>query len=53
MASIAAHPLIEVKNLEKHFIQYRGIIRRQKRIIKAVDGVSFHIKFFRNPGACG
>lgn len=36
-------PLLEVKDLEQHFVQYRGIFARQKKVVKAVDGVSFHI----------
>src|SRR5690606_41618109 len=43
----AAAPLLEVKNLVKHFPITKGIIfSRQVGSVKAVDNISFHI----NPG---
>ncbi|HXW53738.1 MAG TPA: dipeptide ABC transporter ATP-binding protein [Myxococcota bacterium] len=46
-------PLLEVRNLEQHFIQYRGLISRQRSIVKAVDGVSFHINGSETLGLVG
>ena len=37
-------PLLEVRNLTKHFMARSGFIRRSQRIVKAVDGVSFVIR---------
>ena len=34
--------ILEVKNLEKHFEVSKGIFSRNKTIVKAVDGISFH-----------
>lgn len=36
-------PLIEVRNLTKHFARTRGLRRRVTGIIKAVDGVTFTV----------
>lgn len=36
--------LLEVKNLKKYFPVNKGFIRRKTQFVKAVDGVSFHIK---------
>ncbi len=36
-------PLLEVKNLKQYFVHYRGLIRRTKTIVKAVDDVSFDL----------
>jgi len=36
-------PLIEVANLKQYFMQYRGLIKRNVQVVKAVDDVSFHI----------
>jgi oligopeptide/dipeptide ABC transporter ATP-binding protein len=38
-----AEVLLRVENLSMHFPVYRGIIRRQVGVIKAVDGISFDI----------
>ena len=38
-----AEVLLSVQNLSKHFPVYKGIIRRQVGVIKAVDGISFDI----------
>lgn len=48
-----AEPLLVVNNLAQHFVQYRGIIRRQKSVVKAVDGVSFHIDASETLGLVG
>lgn len=37
-------PLLEVTGLTKHFVAHSGFVRRQQRIVKAVDGVSFFIR---------
>lgn len=49
----SAEPLLVVNNLAQHFVQYRGIIRRQKSVVKAVDGVSFHIDKSETLGLVG
>ena len=36
-------PLLTVANLAKHFPITSGLLRRRSGMIKAVDGVSFHI----------
>jgi oligopeptide transport system ATP-binding protein len=46
-------PLVQVDNLLQHFVQYRGLIRRQKNIVKAVDGVSFSINTSETLGLVG
>ncbi|RFA35848.1 dipeptide/oligopeptide/nickel ABC transporter ATP-binding protein [Virgibacillus dokdonensis] len=37
-------PLLEVKRLQKHFAVKGGIFGRKKRVIKAVDDVSFSVR---------
>jgi oligopeptide/dipeptide ABC transporter ATP-binding protein len=39
----AAHPLIEVRDLKKHFPVKKGLLRRTVGYVYAVDGVSFTI----------
>lgn len=46
-------PLLKVNDLKQHFIQYRGTINRQKSVVKAVDGVSFHIDKSETLGLVG
>lgn len=36
-------PLVEVKNLQKHFVKSTDVWGRPKEVLKAVNGVSFHI----------
>ena len=36
--------LVRVENLSMHFPVYKGILRRQVGVIKAVDGISFEIR---------
>jgi peptide/nickel transport system ATP-binding protein len=38
-----AEPLLEVRELKKHFPIQRGVFKRTVGHVKAVDGVSFHI----------
>lgn len=45
--------LLEVKNLRKHFPIKGGIIGKQVGSVKAVDGVSFHIKKGETLGLVG
>ena len=42
-AGNGAHPLIEVRDLKKHFPIIKGIFSRPAGTVYAVDGVSFHI----------
>ena len=37
-------PLVEVRNLEKHYPLYGGVLRRQTGAVRAVDGVSFELE---------
>jgi oligopeptide transport system ATP-binding protein len=37
-------PLLQVRNLEKHYPIYGGILRRQTGAVRAVDGVSFDVE---------
>ncbi len=36
-------PLVEVENLQKHFVKATDVWGRPKEVLKAVNGVSFHI----------
>ena len=36
-------PLLEVRNLKKYFDKSRGLFKRDKRILTAVDGINLHI----------
>jgi len=36
-------PLLEVKNLKKHFDKSTGLFSKKKKILTAVDGINFHI----------
>ena len=47
------HPLLTVNNLEQHFTQFGGLFSRQKNVVKAVDGVSFHIDQSETLGLVG
>ena len=40
----AESPLVEVRNLKKHYPINSGILKRQTGAVRAVDGVSFDIK---------
>lgn len=46
-------PLLEVEHLKQYFVQYRGIFRRSKSVVKAVDDVSFHIDASETLGLVG
>tara|TARA_B100000401_G_C52773220_1_gene704323 strand:+ start:353 stop:1309 length:957 start_codon:yes stop_codon:yes gene_type:complete len=45
--------LIEVRNLVKHFEVSRGLFSRNKKVIKAVDGIDFDIKAGETLGLVG
>jgi peptide/nickel transport system ATP-binding protein len=45
--------LLEVKNLQKHFPVRRGLIRRAKGSVKAVDGVNLFVKKGETLGLVG
>lgn len=35
--------VIEVENLQREYITYRGFLRRKREIVRAVNGISFHV----------
>ncbi len=43
MTSGERTPLVEVRDLKKHFPVLRGLLRRQAGAVKAVDGITFDI----------
>jgi ABC-type oligopeptide transport system ATPase subunit len=45
--------LVEVKNLEKYFETSGGLFKRNKNIVKAVDGISFNIPVGESLGLVG
>ncbi|MDE3052536.1 MAG: ABC transporter ATP-binding protein, partial [Gemmatimonadota bacterium] len=36
-------PLLQVRDLRKHFTRTRGVVRREHEVVRAVDGVSFDV----------
>ena len=36
--------VIEAKDLRREYVTRRGVLRRTKRVVKAVDGISFHVE---------
>ncbi len=48
-----AEVLVSVENLSMHFPVYKGILRRQVGVIKAVDGISFDIRKGETLGLVG
>jgi oligopeptide/dipeptide ABC transporter ATP-binding protein len=54
MSASAGTPLLEVRNLVKHFPITRGVVfRRQVGAVKAVDGVSFAVRAGETLGIVG
>ena len=51
--SVSMSNLIEVRNLVKHFEVSGGLFSRNKKIIKAVDGIDFDIKSGETLGLVG
>ncbi|MEZ4868840.1 MAG: ATP-binding cassette domain-containing protein [Caldilineaceae bacterium] len=49
----APRPLLEVRNLQKHFPIVRGLLKRVHGYVKAVDGVSFSINAGETLGLVG
>ena len=41
--AVQTQPLLEIKNLKKHFPIQRGLLRRTVGHVKAVDGIDLHI----------
>ena len=48
-----ADNILEVQNLTKHFEVSNSVFSRNKKIVKAVDGISFHIKAGETLGLVG
>jgi len=51
--NVQVNNLIEVRNLVKHFEVSRGLFSRNKKVIKAVDGIDFDIKAGETLGLVG
>ncbi len=51
--AVSDETLLSVQNLSKHFPIYKGIIRHQVGVIKAVDGISFDIRKGETLGLVG
>ena len=49
----AAAPVLEVKNLKKHFAVRRGLLGRQTGTVYAVDGISFSLQSGETLGLVG
>jgi oligopeptide/dipeptide ABC transporter ATP-binding protein len=47
------HPLLEVRDLKKHFLIVKGLLSRVSGQVRAVDGVSFHIASGETLGLVG
>jgi peptide/nickel transport system ATP-binding protein len=46
-------PLLVVENLVKHFEVRKGVLRRDGRVVRAVDGVSLHVDVQESVGIVG
>ena len=46
-------PILQVQGLKKHFISTRGIVGRDKSIVKAVDGIDFEVNAGETVGLVG
>jgi len=51
--NVPVNNLIEVRNLVKHYEVSGGLFSRNKKVIKAVDGIDFDIKAGETPGLVG
>ena len=49
----ASETLLQVENLSMHFPIYKGVVRRQVGVIKAVDGINFDIRHGETLGLVG
>jgi oligopeptide transport system ATP-binding protein len=49
----AKRPLIKVEGLRKHFDVTKGLFSRDRQVVKAVDGLSFHIQEGETLGIVG
>ena len=36
--------VIEVRDLRREYVTRRGVWKREKRVVKAVDGISFEVR---------
>jgi oligopeptide transport system ATP-binding protein len=50
---MAKQPLIKVEGLKKHFDISKGLFSREKQVVKAVDGLTFHIQEGETLGIVG
>jgi peptide/nickel transport system ATP-binding protein len=49
----AAEPVLDVRDLKKHFPVHKGLLRRTRGLVYAVDGVSFSIRQGETLGVVG
>ena len=53
MTSMQNGKIVEVKDLKMYFPVTRGLLKRKVADVKAVDGISFHIKRGETLGLVG